>query len=79
MTDIRADMEVYGSCGNRLGTVERIDGDGIKMTRHGPLAAGEHHWLPLDCVASVDEAVHLNLPCETAVMRWSAEPSEAGV
>lgn len=61
---IREHMTVVGADGVRVGTVDAIEGDRIKLTRNGPEGesgagyggghAGHHHYLPLGLVASVD-------------------------
>lgn len=77
---IREHMEVVGSCGNRVGTVDRVVGGSIKLTRGdaqagGPTpAAGEHHFLPMDWVARVDDKVHLNKPCDEVQLEWETAP-----
>jgi hypothetical protein len=77
-SNIREHMEVLGSCGNRVGAVDRIEGLSLKLTRNDPEARGEHHYIPLDWVASVDEAVHLNKPCDDVRQEWQAHPVREG-
>ncbi len=72
---IREHMEVVGSCGNHLGTVDRIEGNSIKLAKNDPEAGGQHHWLPLDWVASVDQTVHLSKDCGQAKREWKSSPS----
>ena len=48
-------MAVHGSCGGRVGTVDSVEGHLIKLTRDGPNAAGQHHYIPVQWVASVGE------------------------
>ena len=70
---IREHMDVYGSCGERVGTVERVEGNTIKLTSQGQLAWGEH-YLPLGWVGRVDQAVRLNRRCEDVLRVWQDEP-----
>lgn len=72
-------MEVIGSCGTRLGTVDRVEGNSIKLTRDDPKAGGRHHWIPTDWVESVDDRVHLNKDCDDAVREWSSAPTGGAV
>lgn len=58
-TDIRPQMEVVGSDGLHIGTVDHVDGDRIKMTRKDS-NDGAHHYVPLRDVTRVDERVHLS-------------------
>jgi hypothetical protein len=73
---IREHMEVMSSCGCRIGTVDRVEGNEIKLTKNDPQAAGKHHLIPLGWVASVDNQVHLNKDAEEARRDWK---TEAGV
>jgi hypothetical protein len=77
-TDIREHMEVYGSCGNRVGSVDRVVGRSIKLTRDSPATLGEDRYIPLEWVASVDAAVHLSKPCGDVQEEWQAHPFEEG-
>lgn len=57
-SDIRPHMEVYGSDGILIGTVDHVDGDSIKLARKDS-PDGQHHYVPLSAVARVDSHVHL--------------------
>ena len=66
---IREHMEVVGSDDGHVGTVDKIEGDRIKLTkRDDPDGTGaHHHHLPLDAVASVSgDRVRLNMPAQQA-------------
>ncbi len=64
---IREHMEVIGSDGAHVGTVDHLDGeDRIKLTKNDS-ADGEHHFIPTAWVDHVDEHVHLNRPADQAV------------
>lgn len=71
--DIRERMEVIGSCGNKLGVVDHIEGGSIKLTRKDS-DDGQHHFIPLDWVDHVDRHVHLNKNCGEARRDWQAAP-----
>lgn len=58
---IREHMDVIGSDGARIGSVDRIEGDRIKLTKKDS-PTGEHRFVPLDLVSRVDEHVHLSTP-----------------
>jgi hypothetical protein len=72
---IREHMEVVGSCGNHLGMVDRVEGNSIKLSKNDPEAGGQHHWLPLDWVDSVDQTIHLNRDCGQAKREWKSAPT----
>lgn len=66
-SQIREHMEVLGSDGQHVGTVDKIEGDRIKLTKNDPQAQGQHRYISLDTVESVDEdAVWLSLTAEQA-------------
>lgn len=71
---IKEHAEVLGSDGGHVGTVDHLDGQRIKLTRTDPAAGGEHHYIHLDSVASVDEAgVRLNRTAAQARDEWGVE------
>ena len=51
-------MPVVGSDGQRIGTVDAVEGESIKLTRHD-MPDGQHHHVPLSWVSGVDQHVHL--------------------
>lgn len=66
-SQIREHMEVIGSDGQHVGTVDKVEGDRIKLTKNDPQAQGQHHYLPLNAVASVEQdAVRLNMSAQQA-------------
>jgi len=77
MTDtsqIREHMEVLGSDGGHVGTVDHVQGQRIKLTRKDPSSGGVHHFLHLDMVASVDgDAVRLTRTAAQAQDEWGVE------
>lgn len=55
--DIRERMEVIGADGVHLGTVDRVEGDRIKLIRADSGQGsheGHHHYLPIGLVAEVE-------------------------
>ena len=82
MTDlsrIREHMEVIGADGAHLGTVDKVEGDRIKLTRkdsgtHGH--EGHHHFVSLGLVASIEgEQVRLSANADVAA---TFEEEESG-
>ena len=69
---INEHMEVVGSDGQHVGTVDRIDGSRIKLTKSDPASGGKHHMIPADWVEKTDEAVRLNKPAREAMSEWQA-------
>ncbi|WP_243451073.1 DUF2171 domain-containing protein [Sphingosinicella sp. CPCC 101087] len=66
-------MEVVGSDGSHVGTVDRTHGDSIVLTKSDPNAGGHHHSIPCGWVETVDDKVRLNLSAEEAMERWRDE------
>jgi len=75
---IQDQMEVLGSCGQRVGFVDRVEGGSIKLTRSDENAQGQHHDIPLAWVTDVATEVHLNKSCEEALQEWHLAPVQAG-
>ncbi len=71
-TAIREHMEVVGSDGQHVGTVDHVNGDQIKLTRTDPAAGGQHHVIPTSLIASVDAQVRLSQPAEQVRGSWQA-------
>lgn len=73
-SSIREHMEVVGSDGQHVGTVDHVEGSRIKLTRTDPAAGGEHHYLHLDMVAAVEgDRVRLTRTGEQARDEWGVE------
>ena len=70
-TEIREHMDVVGADGVHLGTVDRTDGDRIKLTR--PDAGqgahdGHHHYISRGLVAEVEgDTVRLSANADVAL------------
>ncbi|NKE48244.1 DUF2171 domain-containing protein [Roseomonas frigidaquae] len=62
-------MEVVGSDGGHVGTVDALEGDRIKLTRlDDPDGTRKHHhFLPVSLIAAVEgQQVRLNMPADQA-------------
>ncbi|ESX47464.1 DUF2171 domain-containing protein [Mesorhizobium sp. M1148] len=68
---IREHMEVIGADGVHIGTVDRVDGERIKLTKadSGEGAhQGHHHYIPLSLLAEVEgQKVWLSANSDVAV------------
>lgn len=65
-SQIQDHMDVIASCGTLIGSVDRVEGDSIKLTRSG----GQHHFIPLSWVDHVDQHVHLNKNSMETFDQW---------
>jgi len=71
--DIQDHMEVVGSDGKHVGTVDHKEGnDRIVLTKDDLKAGGHHHLISIDWVDYVDRKVHLNKPSQKAISEWKA-------
>ena len=68
---IRDGMEVVGSDGMHVGTVDHMDGGRLKLRRVDPSAGGEHHYLTQDLVQSVGDKIVLAVTAAEAKTRWA--------
>ncbi|MGX9143816.1 DUF2171 domain-containing protein [Mesorhizobium sp. 128a] len=68
---IREHMEVVGADGVHIGTVDKVDGDRIKLTKADSGMGGHkghHHYIPLSLLAEVDgQKVWLSANSDVAV------------
>jgi hypothetical protein len=62
-TKIREHQDVLGSDGEKVGTVDKVEGDRIKLTKG---EASEHRYIALTQVISVDNFVRLSVPAAEA-------------
>jgi hypothetical protein len=68
--DVREHMEVIGADGVHVGTVDRVDGDRIKLTKAENVGSheGHHHYISRGLVADVEgDKVRLSANADVAV------------
>jgi len=71
ISQIREQMEVVGSDGRHVGTVDRVEGNKIKLTRKDS-EEGVHHLIPTDWVESVTQnEARLNKMGAEAQAEWT--------
>jgi hypothetical protein len=66
-------MEVLGSDGTLVGTVDKIRGDRIILAKGDAAAGGLHHSIPCSWVETVEGTVTLNRTAEEARKEWRNE------
>lgn len=71
--EIREHMDVIGSCGKKVGQVDHVEGNSIKMTKASS-NDGQHHYIPMEWIERVDAHVHLNKNCDEARQEWQLAP-----
>lgn len=71
---IREHMEVIGADGGHIGTVDRVEGDRIKLTRDDRGSGGAHHWIQVGFVDGVEgDKVRVSFLAERAPDFWEGE------
>ena len=80
LQQVREHMDVVGSDGEHVGTVDHVRGDHIKLTRGDSAAGGHHHSIPCAWINSVDTKVTLNRTAADTKKGWqeSAEDRDEG-
>jgi hypothetical protein len=64
-SQITEHMEVVGTDGQHVGSVDNL---GIKLTKKDPLAHGQHHYIKLNLVSSIEGGkLVLNVPASEAL------------
>lgn len=66
-------MEVVGSDGEHVGTVDKVRGDRILLTKNDSDAGGHHHSIPSRWIQSVDDKVMLRKTAAEAQAAWKDE------
>jgi hypothetical protein len=70
---IKEHMEVLGSDGQHVGTVDHMEGsDKIKLTKSDAQSGGKHHFIPLTLVDHVDNNVHLSKSAKDVKSQWQS-------
>jgi hypothetical protein len=68
---IKADMPVVCSENGQFATVDHVEGKSVKLTKDDK---GQHHYIPLDWVKTIDDKVHIDRPGDKAMSDWSTKP-----
>jgi hypothetical protein len=71
-SEIQEHMQVVGSDGGHVGTVDRIEGDRIKLTKSDAAAKGKHNYIELSQIDAVkDGEVCLSQKADDAKSRFN--------
>ena len=73
LSKVNEHMEVVGSDGQKVGTVDKVRGDRIILTKNDPQAGGHHHSIPSRWIESVDTSVRIRKTAEEARNHWRDE------
>ena len=73
VSGIKERMEVYASCGKKVGVVDHVVGDAIQLTK-GDSPDGQHHFVPTSWVGRVHEDhVHLTKNSVETESGWKSD------
>ena len=71
---VREHMEVLGSDNEHVGTIDRVAGDRLILTKSDPESGGTHHSLMCTAIDRIEgDKVILDASAEQARMRWRDE------
>ena len=73
LSKVSEHMDVVGSDGAHVGTVDKVRGDRILLTKNDPDAGGQHHSIPSRWIATVDTKVTLAKTADEAKAQWRDE------
>ncbi len=70
---IKPHMPVVCSENGQFATVDHVEGtELIKLSKD---KSGQHHFIPLAWVTSVDDKVHVDRPGDQAMREWTTAPN----
>lgn len=73
LSKVAEHMEVVGSDGLHVGTVDKVRGDRIILTKNDENAGGHHHSIPSRWIQTVDDKVTIRKTAEEAMKHWKDE------
>jgi hypothetical protein len=73
LNSVNEHMEVVGSDGQHVGTVDKVRGDRIILTKTDVDAGGRHHSIPSSWITTVDDKVTISKTAEEAQRQWRDE------
>lgn len=53
MSEIHEHMKIVGSDGQHVGTVDRVEGDRIKLSKSDPAAHGKHQYIEKSAIHAI--------------------------
>lgn len=79
LTAIKEDMDVIGADGVHVGTVDKVEGDRIKLTKaDGGAHGGHHHYISTGLVADIEgDKVRLSANAANALLLEEEKGGEA--
>ena len=69
---IKPGMDVVCSCGQRIGTVDGVIDERIKLDANEG-SGGDNRFVPVEWVERIDRSVYLNKNSEEVMSEWTEE------
>lgn len=76
---VKEHMDVVGSDGGHVGTVDKVRGDRIVLTKNDSDAGGRHHSIPSSWLQSVDDKVTISKTADEAHKHWRDEEQSSAL
>ena len=77
MAGIKEHMDVIASCGKKVGVVDHVEGQTIKLTKMDS-PDGQHHFIPVGWTERVDSQVHLKKNSVETAQGWKSDAASCG-
>jgi hypothetical protein len=77
LNQVKPHQEVVGSDGQHVGTVDKVKGDRIILTKTDADAGGHHHSIPCSWIVTVAERVEIGKTAEEAQRVWRDEENRS--
>lgn len=74
---IKEHMNVIASCGKKVGVVDRVEGEAVKLTKKDS-PDGQHHFIPVGWIERVDSHVHLKKNSMETEQSWKSDAASCG-
>ena len=74
---IKEHMNVIASCGKKVGVVDHVEGNAIKLTKNDS-PDGHHHFIPVGWIERVDSQVHLRKNSKETEQGWKSDAVSCG-
>lgn len=79
LRNVTEHMEVVGRDGEHIGTVDKVRGDRIILTKTDADAKGHHHSIPSSWIESVSDKVTVSKTADEAQARWRDEEQRSAL
>jgi hypothetical protein len=74
-SQIKPQMPVVASDGTQFAIVDHLEGkETIKLSKD---SQGQHHYIPMSWVKTVDDRIHVDRSKDRAMKEWSMQPPTA--